>query len=112
MTRMTGPDCAVMYKLINTHTHTLWPVGRRSLSFASQADAARPSRYTSISRSSQAGEKERVSLDEDGIKLNATAHLYLLFFRCKPRSKRLFRNSEKATTKKNRKKEMKKSGSF
>ena len=22
MTRMTGPDCAVMYNLINTHTHT------------------------------------------------------------------------------------------
>ena len=22
MTRMTGPDCAVMYSLINTHTHT------------------------------------------------------------------------------------------
>ena len=22
MTRMTGPDCAVMCKLINTHTHT------------------------------------------------------------------------------------------
>ena len=21
MTRMTGPDCAVMYNLINTHTH-------------------------------------------------------------------------------------------
>ena len=25
MTRMTGPDCAVMYKLINTHTHTHIP---------------------------------------------------------------------------------------
>ena len=23
MTRMTGPDCAVMCNLINTHTHTL-----------------------------------------------------------------------------------------
>ena len=23
MTRMTGPDCAVMYNLINIHTHTL-----------------------------------------------------------------------------------------
>ena len=22
MTRMTGPDCVVMYNLINTHTHT------------------------------------------------------------------------------------------
>ena len=22
MTRMTGPDCAVMYNVINTHTHT------------------------------------------------------------------------------------------
>ena len=22
MARMTGPDCAVMYNLINTHTHT------------------------------------------------------------------------------------------
>ena len=22
MTRMTGPDCAVMFNLINTHTHT------------------------------------------------------------------------------------------
>ena len=22
MTRMTGPDCAIMYNLINTHTHT------------------------------------------------------------------------------------------
>ena len=65
MTRMTGPDCVVMCNLINTQTHTSWPVRRRSLSFASQADPARPSRYTSISRSSQAGERERVSLDED-----------------------------------------------
>ena len=31
MTRMTGPDCAVMRNLINTHTHTqvsLIPLGR------------------------------------------------------------------------------------
>ena len=24
MTRMTGPDCAVMCNSINTHTHTQW----------------------------------------------------------------------------------------
>ena len=28
MTRMTRPDCAVMCNLINTHTHTHTPLGR------------------------------------------------------------------------------------
>ena len=30
MTRMTGPDCAVMCNLINTHTHTVAPDQRFS----------------------------------------------------------------------------------
>ena len=29
MTRMTGPDCAVMSNLINTHTHTHTQAGLR-----------------------------------------------------------------------------------
>ena len=39
MTRMTGPDCAVMCNLINTHTHTvlvdstLYIQGNRSCDF-------------------------------------------------------------------------------
>ena len=32
MTRMTGPDCAVMCNLINTHTHTRGAQGTLSLS--------------------------------------------------------------------------------
>ena len=39
MTRITGPDCAVMYNLINTQTHnnliaksSPWPQGRKTSS--------------------------------------------------------------------------------
>ena len=32
MTRMTGPDCAVMCNLINTHTHTHTHLGRINVS--------------------------------------------------------------------------------
>ena len=31
MTRMTGPDCAVMSNLINTHTHTHTHTTRKKL---------------------------------------------------------------------------------
>ena len=38
MTRMTGPDCAVMCNLINTHTytHTFIQVGRENLNVVVQ----------------------------------------------------------------------------
>ena len=44
MTRMTGPDCAVMCNLINTHTHTRTGSGRgeerRSSTFIPHASSS------------------------------------------------------------------------